>query len=85
MGIVNNARFFFQQGPLHLLFYPTSQSNLFCKHCFNYDRQDNLGGDTGRSDELSLDEIEQISYKFGNLKSLTVTGGEPFLRKDIVK
>ena len=69
--------------PFHLIFYPTSRCNLFCEHCFNYKRQDNVDGSTGLNSEMSLDEINKFSSSFEHLKSVTITGGEPFLRKDI--
>lgn len=83
MNIIAETKFLFNKGPFHLLFYPTSRCNLHCEHCFNYDRQDNLEGNTGKKDELTLEEIGLISSKMGHLKTLTVTGGEPFLRNDI--
>ena len=66
-----------------MIFYPTSRCNLFCEHCFNHDRQDNLSGNTGLNSEMTLDEIDKFSKSFEHLKSITITGGEPFLRKDI--
>jgi MoaA/NifB/PqqE/SkfB family radical SAM enzyme len=33
--------------------------------------------------ELSLDEIERISGSIGTMKGLLISGGEPFLRKDL--
>ena len=84
MSIVAEAKFLFNKGPFHLLFYPTSRCNLYCDHCFNHDRQDNLDGTTGKKDELTLEEIQKIASKMGHLKTLTITGGEPFLRDDIV-
>lgn len=33
--------------------------------------------------ELSLDEIKQVSYSLGTLKNLLISGGEPFLRDDL--
>ena len=69
--------------PFHLIFYPTSRCNLFCAHCFNHDRQDDVTGETGIKKEMSLEEIEKFSSQLEHLKSITITGGEPFLRKDI--
>ena len=36
-------------------------------------------------DELTVDEIERISRNFNGLAQLTLSGGEPFLREDIVE
>jgi radical SAM protein with 4Fe4S-binding SPASM domain len=84
MNIIQETKFLFNKGPFHLLFYPTSRCNLYCEHCFNHNRQDNVDGTTGKKDELTLEEILKISSKMGHLKTLTITGGEPFLRKDIL-
>lgn len=73
-------RIFFHKGdPLQLIFFITAKCNLRCQHCFyteNLDKPNN---------ELSLEEIKKISKNMGNLLWLALTGGEPFLRKDIVQ
>ena len=81
--MLREFNFLFNKLPHHMIFYPTSRCNLFCEHCFNWKRQDNLNGETGINNELSLDEIDKFSKNLGHLKSLTITGGEPFLRNDI--
>jgi MoaA/NifB/PqqE/SkfB family radical SAM enzyme len=84
INIFEETKFLFNKGPFHLLFYPTSRCNLYCEHCFNHNRQDNVDGTTGKKDELTIEEIGKIASKMGHLKTLTITGGEPFLRNDIV-
>ena len=65
--------------PVQLIFFVTSRCNLRCAHCF-YWRNLNAG-----KDELSLDEIEAVSKGFPDLLSVSLTGGEPFLRTDLAK
>jgi radical SAM protein with 4Fe4S-binding SPASM domain len=84
MNLIEETKFLFNKEPFNLIFYPTSRCNLYCEHCFNHDRQDNVDGTTGKKNELTLEEIRKISSNMGHLKTLTITGGEPFLRNDIV-
>ncbi len=73
-------RIFFSKGdPLQFIFFITSKCNLRCKHCFYLENLDNS------KDELSLKEIEKISQGMGNLLWLSLTGGEPFLRKEVAQ
>ena len=71
-------RIFFSKGdPLQFIFFITSKCNLSCRHCFYLEKLNGL------KDELSVKEIERISQGMGDLLWLSLTGGEPFLRKDI--
>lgn len=65
--------------PQNAIFYVTYKCNLNCSYCFQRKQyEDNI--DTYR--ELSTDEIQKC-FKNLNLKTLFLTGGEIFLRKDI--
>lgn len=61
----------------YFIFFVTNKCNARCKHCF-YWKQLN-----SHKHELSLDEIEKISQKAGRIQVLLLSGGEPFLRKDL--
>ncbi|UCB60255.1 MAG: radical SAM protein [Candidatus Bathyarchaeota archaeon] len=65
--------------PLYLTFVATLKCNLRCPFCYAWR--------TKTQDELSLQEIEETfsSQALKNLVSVGITGGEPFLRKDIVE
>lgn len=63
--------------PLQFIFFVTSRCNLKCAHCFYLDKINK------EKNELSLDEIEKTSKGMGGLLWLSLTGGEPFLRKDL--
>ena len=64
--------------PAELIFFVTSHCHLRCKHCFNWK---NLQ----RSSDLSLAEIVALARSVPTLKNLMISGGEPFLRQDIVE
>jgi MoaA/NifB/PqqE/SkfB family radical SAM enzyme len=63
--------------PPYLIFFITERCNMVCKHCFLHKNPE-----AGRQ-ELELNEIEKIAKSMPNLFFLRLTGGEPFLRKDI--
>lgn len=63
-------------GPVQLVLFITSRCNCFCQHCFYWK-------DINQKEELTLEEYEKISLHIGKLRTLCLTGGEPFLRKDI--
>ncbi|MFA5318151.1 MAG: radical SAM/SPASM domain-containing protein [Patescibacteria group bacterium] len=60
----------------YVIFFVTNRCNSKCKHCF-YWQELNSGN------ELSINEIEKISSKFGQTQVLLLSGGEPFLRDDL--
>lgn len=65
--------------PVYLLLYVTGRCNLKCEHCFYWKELNK------KKDELSLEEIKKISRSMGPLLWLALTGGEPFLRKDLAE
>lgn len=71
--------YFQKKEPVSLIHFVTHRCNARCKHCFiDFDNNALF------NNELSLSEIEQLTKKLGgNLFNINLTGGEPFLRKDI--
>ncbi|MBU2639822.1 MAG: radical SAM protein [Nanoarchaeota archaeon] len=67
--------------PSYVIFFVTARCNAKCSFCFNWKNIERWK----EKKELSLIEIEKIAKNFGNLPYLTLSGGEPFLRKDIVE
>jgi len=82
MKIINNLKFlpriFLNKNntPLYIIFFITSKCNMRCNHCFFWK-------ELNKFDELSLKQIEKISKTINPLLFLRLTGGEPFLRKNI--
>lgn len=73
---------FRKKRPIHLTFFLTRRCNSNCPYCFylrgGIQPENALG-------ELTLDEIRQISSSFGNLLWLAFSGGEIYLRNDLVE
>jgi len=90
---------FWKKNPIQLTFFLTRRCNLKCPFCFylSSDRGADVrsAGDKDEFDhrspaetkitELSLDEIERLSSSLGRLLWLAFSGGEIFLRNDIVE
>ncbi|MCO4760292.1 MAG: radical SAM protein [Myxococcales bacterium] len=65
----------------YLIVYVTNRCNFTCDFCF-YHHEIAKGR---KPDELTVAEFEQIARKLGPLAQLSLTGGEPFLRKDFTE
>lgn len=65
--------------PLYLIHFITNKCNAMCKHCFYWM---NLNKD---EKTMSIEEISKMTKTIGKLLFVNLTGGEPFLRKDIVE
>jgi MoaA/NifB/PqqE/SkfB family radical SAM enzyme len=61
-----------------LVFFVTNRCNFRCNHCF-YWQSLNI------NDTLSLENIKKIADTVGDLDTLLVAGGEPFLRPDLIE
>ncbi|MBU2579470.1 radical SAM protein [Patescibacteria group bacterium] len=74
------SRVFIKRGmPLNLIFFVTSKCNAKCRHCFYWQKINTI------KDELSLLEIEKVAKSAPDLLTVTLTGGEPFLRDNLVE
>lgn len=62
--------------PVHLILHVTQKCNLRCKTCF-------VAFDNYKGNEITLQEIEKIAAYLDKLIWLDISGGEPFLRKDL--
>jgi MoaA/NifB/PqqE/SkfB family radical SAM enzyme len=74
-------QFLSQEGPSYMIFWVTGRCNARCAHCFNLD----IIEDAHNRNQLTLEEIQQFSKKYGHLEYLTLAGGEPTLRHDLVE
>lgn len=64
--------------PVYLIHFVTSKCNAKCSFCFYWEELNQA------KNELTLEEIEKITRNFDNdLYHVILTGGEPFLRKDL--
>jgi radical SAM protein with 4Fe4S-binding SPASM domain len=71
-----------KKNPIHLTFFLTRRCNARCPFCFYLSRKN----DAKKQDaELTVEEITRISASLGKLLWLAFSGGEIFLRDDIVK
>lgn len=73
---------FWKGRPIHLTFFVTRRCNSRCPFCF-YLKADDVPN--GTPPELSLSEIEKLSSSLGSLLWLAFSGGEIFLRDDLVE
>ncbi|MBI4825471.1 MAG: radical SAM protein [Nitrospirae bacterium] len=66
--------------PIQLTLFLTKRCNSRCPFCFYLSKESEIA-----KDELTLDEIKKISSSMGDLLWLAFSGGEIFLRDDIVE
>lgn len=67
--------------PLHLTLFVTRRCNARCPFCFYLQKNEQVA----ERAELSLDEIRRISSSMKRLLWVAFSGGEVFLRQDIVE
>lgn len=67
--------------PLFLTLFVTARCPLRCGHCFYRDE----AMAARPEQELTLDEIRQLARRLPSIPKLILTGGEPFLREDLVE
>ena len=65
--------------PLSLVYFVTHRCNLRCRHCFFLKELDQPVA------ELTLPEIDRFTKSIGSFLSLSLTGGEPFIREDLAE
>lgn len=73
---------FWKRNPIHLTLFLTRRCNSRCSFCF-YLSDKEISKEVAR--ELSLEEIKKISSSMGRLLWLALSGGEIFLRNDLVE
>ena len=64
--------------PSFLVLFINSICNMKCEHCFYWQS-------LNQPNDLSLAEIVALSRSIGKLESLNLSGGEPFIRKEIAE
>ena len=68
--------------PIQFTFFLTRRCNARCPFCFYISKQNAA---VSASSELSIDEIERIAPQLGKLLWLAFSGGEIFLRSDLIE
>jgi MoaA/NifB/PqqE/SkfB family radical SAM enzyme len=68
--------------PIQFTFFVTRRCNALCPFCFYVTHNNN---ENVAADELSIPEIQQISQNLDTLLWLAFSGGEIFLRKELVE
>jgi MoaA/NifB/PqqE/SkfB family radical SAM enzyme len=61
--------------PPFVILFINSICNMKCEHCFYWQRLNS-------PDDLTFDEIVDLSKQLGHIENLNLSGGEPFLRKE---
>jgi MoaA/NifB/PqqE/SkfB family radical SAM enzyme len=64
--------------PNFLVLFINSICNMKCEHCFYWTS-------LNQRDDMSKEEIFELSRSLGKLENLNLSGGEPFLRKEFAE
>jgi MoaA/NifB/PqqE/SkfB family radical SAM enzyme len=72
---------FWKKRPIHLTFFVTRRCNARCPFCFYHEARDAEGG----APELSTGEIRRVVGSLDSLVWVLFSGGEVFLREDLVE
>ncbi|HEX3107944.1 MAG TPA: radical SAM protein, partial [Thermoanaerobaculia bacterium] len=64
--------------PVYLIIGLTYDCNSFCRTCFNWEQLRK-----NKEHELSLEELKKTFRSLGDLLFIVMSGGEPFLRRDL--
>ena len=64
--------------PPFLILFINSICNMKCEHCFYWTS-------LNKKDDLSKEEIFELSRSLGQIENLNLSGGEPFLRKEFAE
>lgn len=73
--------FFYKKYPVEITFFVTANCNFRCRHCFNWKKIKKFNP----QNELSIKEIRQMTKTIPPFLRLSLSGGEPFLRNDLVE
>jgi MoaA/NifB/PqqE/SkfB family radical SAM enzyme len=68
----------FLKKPVSYVIFITGRCNSRCGHCFYWKHLNKFS-----SQELTFSELEKFSKEIGIIYNLDISGGEPFLRKDL--
>jgi MoaA/NifB/PqqE/SkfB family radical SAM enzyme len=81
-GTLRHARsLFLKTRPIHLTFFVTARCNARCPFCFYEVAREAKGGQP----ELTREEVRRVARSLDPLLWVLFSGGEPFLREDLVE
>jgi len=84
LRLAKHARSFyngvFHNAPIQVTLFVTARCNIRCKMCFYWEPVE-----TKNTGEITLEEVEKISKNMPPFFWLIISGGEPFVRKDLPK
>ena len=63
------------QTPPFMIVFINSICNLTCEHCFYW-------SSLNKRDDLTYEEFEKLSLELGQIETLNLSGGEPFIRSE---
>jgi radical SAM protein with 4Fe4S-binding SPASM domain len=72
-------KYFSKCQPLAMIYFVTKLCNAKCAHCFYWESINKPC-----LNELKINELEKIANSVGKLLYLRLSGGEPFIRKDLI-
>jgi len=78
----HSGSIFWKKTPIQLTFFLTKRCNARCPFCFYLSQEKII---QNNASELTLTEIEKMAASLGNLLWLALSGGEIFLREDLVE
>ena len=64
--------------PVYMILGLTYDCNSFCRTCFNWEQLRK-----NKEHELSFEELQKTFSSLGDLLFVVMSGGEPFLRRDL--
>ena len=77
-SLERGRKYFVNAEPLALIYFVTKTCNCTCAHCFYWESLNKP-----RPNELTLKELEKVTESLGKLLYLRLSGGEPFIRRDL--
>ncbi len=77
-SVALGRKYFVNAQPMAMIYFVTKACNCSCAHCFYWE---NLN--KPQPNELTLSELEKITGALGKLLYLRLSGGEPFVRRDL--
>lgn len=75
------ARSMLSPEPSYMVLFATAVCNARCPMCFYWEEIESANA----KQELRLEEFEKISEHLNHLHYLSIGGGEPFIRKDLIQ